>query len=195
MKRLGLIGVLFLAACSILPNPKPVRYHYVVLEPTEAPDPPPARTSSSTVALRSVDLPSYLDSDVVVTRTAENEIGYSRDERWGEPLASAVPRVLGLDLRSRLAGDEVEVLPQGSLADAWIEVAIERFEPGAGGKAELAARWTIHDRRRHGEVRVGEVRLVDGKGGPSATGMSRLLGRLGDSIAADLHEHAATARQ
>src|SRR5262249_15022804 len=121
MKRLGLTGVFLLGACSILPNPKPVRYRYMVLEPTGATDPPPVRASSSTVALRSVELPSSLDSDVVVTRTAKNEIGYSRDERWAEPLAAAVPRVLALDLSSRLAADDVEVLPQGSLAETWVE--------------------------------------------------------------------------
>lgn len=195
MKHLSLAGALLLGACSILPNPKPVRYRYLVLEATAVPDPAPARAPSSTLALRSVDLPSYLDSDVVVMRTAENEITYSRDERWGEPLATAVPRVLGLDLRSRLAADDVEVLPQGSLADTWVEIAIERFGPGAGGKAELSASWTLHGPGRAGEARAGEVRLVDAEGGPAAAGMSRLLGRLGDSIAADVHGHPPTARK
>jgi uncharacterized lipoprotein YmbA len=194
MKVLLVAGVALLGACSILPNPKPVRYHYVVLEATGAGDPAPAREASGTVALRAVELPTYLDSDVVVRRTDRNEIGYSRDERWGEPLMEAVPRVLALDLRSRLVADDVEVLPQGSLADRWVEVSIERFEPGAGGNPELSARWTIHGRTRRGEMSGGEVRLVDREGGPAAAGMSRLLGRLGDSIAADLHA-SATAQK
>ena len=192
---LRLAGVLALGACSILPNPKPVQYHYVVLEATSAPDATPAHVTTGTVALRRVELPSYLDSGVVVKRTAENEIGYSRDERWGEPLVDAVPRVLALDLRSRLAPANLDVLTQGSLADTWVALEIERFEPGPDGRAELSARWSIHERGKPGEVRFGEARLLDREGGSSAAGMSRLLGRLGDSIAADVQGAAATAQK
>jgi hypothetical protein len=52
-----------------------------------------------------------------------------------------------------------------------VEVAIPRFEPGPGGKAERHARWTIHERVQRRELRGGEVRLVDEQGGSAAAGM------------------------
>lgn len=193
MMRL-MLAVLLLGACSILPEPKPVRYRFVVLEAIGAADPAPPGAAVSTVALRSVEMPSYLDSDELVSRSDANEIRYSRDERWGEPLVAAVPRVLGLDVSARLAADDVELLPQGSLADTWVDVTIQRFGPGTAGRAELHARWTVHARVQGAAVRAGEVRIVDEQGGPAAAGMSRLLGKLGDAIATDVHRQRVATR-
>jgi len=188
MTRLALAAWMCLSGCSILPQPKPAHYQYVVLDATPAPRPTAApRAAAATVALRGVELPSYLDRDVVVTRTAENEIRYSTDERWAEPLAEAVPRILALDLAPLLAADAVELAPRaGDLADTSVTVAIQQFERGATGRAELRARWTLHDRARRARVGGGEVQLVDEHGGPIAAGLSRLLGRLGEAIATDV---------
>lgn len=192
-KTLATVTVLVLGACSILPEPRPARYRTLVLDVEPAPAPPAgARTAS--VALRGVALPSYLDTDLLVTRAGDHEIRYSRDERWGEPLATAVPRILATDLDARLAGEGIELRPAGSSADAWVDVAIQRFEPGNGGRAELRARWTVHPRDGRAEVRSGEARLVDERGDSAAAGMSRLLGELGEAIAADVRGHILSAR-
>jgi uncharacterized lipoprotein YmbA len=168
-----------LAGCSILPEPKAVHYRYLVLEAT-TPMPGPRRAAGTTVELRGVD--------AVVTRVDANEIGFSHDELWGEPLATALPRILALDLGSRLAADGVDLEPAGSQADARIDVAIQRFERGTAGRAEVWARWSVRDRARHGDITRGEVHLVDEERGPVAIGLSRLLGKLGDAIAADVRE-------
>jgi uncharacterized lipoprotein YmbA len=188
MNRLKLLaGILVLGACSILPEPKPVHYRTVILDP----EPAPARATEArtgSVALRAVELPGYLDMDQLVMRTGDNEIRYSKDERWAEPLDAAVPRILTADLESRLGS---ELRPPGSSADAWIDVSIERFETDDTRRTELRARWAVH---AHGEVKTGEARLVDEQGKSAAAGMSRLLGKLGDAIAADIRGDTVTAR-
>src|SRR5262249_43706246 len=190
MMRLVLTGMLILDACSILPEPKPVRYRTVVLDATKA-GPAPSRGPVATMALRAVELPRYLDADAVVMRTSANEIHYSRDERWGEPLTEAVPRVLAADLGMDLAAAGVELLPPGSRADSYVDVTIQRFEIRADGKAELRARWSLHDREHRAEPRAGDVYFVDEQGGPPAAGLSRLLGRFGEAIAADARSVSA----
>jgi len=178
-----------LAGCSILPEPKPVHYRYLVLE-AMTPMPGPPRAAGTTVELRGVELPSYIDVDAVVTRVDANEIGFSHDELWGEPLATALPRILALDLGSRLAADGVDLEPAGSQADASIDVMIRRFERGTAGRAEVWARWSVRDRARRGDITRGEVHLVDEEGRPVAIGLSRLLGKLGDAIAADVRDRS-----
>ena len=189
MMRLTLatVTVLALGSCSILPEPKPARYRTVVLdlEPGSTPG-RAAGAPTASVALRAVELPAYLDTDRLVTRAGDNEIRYSKEERWGEPLATAVPRILAADLEARLAGEGVEVRPAGSSADAWVDVTIQRFEADGGGRTELRARWTVRERAGHAGVTYGETRLVDERGRSAAAGMSRLLGKLGEEIAADL---------
>ncbi len=188
-----LAGVLVLGACSILPEPKPAHYRTVILDP----EPAPARATEArtgSVALRAVELPGYLDTDQLVMRAGDNEIRYSKDERWAEPLAAAVPRIIAADLEARLAGDGVELRPAGSSADAWVDVTIERFESDGAGRTELRARWTVHERAGHAQVKYGEARLVDERGKSAAAGMSRLLGKLGDAIAADIRGDRFSAR-
>ena len=191
--RLTLATILFLGACSILPEPRPVRYRMMVLDVEPVPA-PAARARTATVALRGVELPSYLDTDLVVTRAGDNEIRYSKDERWGEPLAAAVPRILAADLEARLAGEGIELRPAGSSADTWVDVTIQRFEADGGGRTELRARWTVHEREARAEVKRGEARLVDDRSGSAAAGMSRLLGKLGEAIAADIRGDIVSAR-
>lgn len=194
MMRFTLATALFLGACSILPEPKPVRYRTMVLDVEPAPAPARAAgTGTASVALRAVELPTYLDTDLLVMRAGHNEIRYSKEERWGEPLATAVPRILAADLEARLAGDGVELRPAGSSADAWVDVTIRRFEADGGGRTELRARWTLHE-REGAKVKTGEARLVDERGGSAAAGMSRLLGKLGEAIAADIRRDIVSAR-
>jgi uncharacterized lipoprotein YmbA len=187
MMRLTLAAILFLGACSILPAPRPVRYRTTVLDVEQVPG--PARAAGAppaSVSLRAVALPTYLDTDSLVTRVGDNEIRYSKEERWGEPLATAVPRILAADLEACLAGAGVELRPAGTSADAWVDVTIHRFEADGGGATELRARWTVHRREGRAESKSGEARLVDVRPGSSAAGMSRLLGKLAEAIAADL---------
>ena len=197
MMRLTLatVTVLALGSCSILPEPKPTRYRTVVLdvEPTST-SAQAATAPTASVALRAVELPAYLDTDLLVTRAGDNEIRYSKEERWGEPLATAVPRILAADLEARLAGERVEVRPAGSSADAWVDVTIQRFEGDGRGRTELRARWTVREGAGHAEVKYGEARLVDERGRSAAAGMSRLLGKLGEAIAADIRGDTFSAR-
>src|SRR5262249_49942392 len=129
-----------------------------------------------------------------VMRTSANEIRYARDQRWGEALVESVPRVLQADIGAALAPAGVEVVARGSRADSYLDVSLQRFETGADARAELRARWSVHERGRPGEPRRGGVRLVDDRGGPPAAGLSRLLARLAGAIAADVRPAAAANR-
>lgn len=187
MTRIAIALACALCGCSVLPKPKPVRYEYLVLEASPPGGPAAAPDARATLALRAVELPGYLDRDEIVTRAGGNEVTYSRHERWAEPLATAVPRVLATELAPRLAARRISLAPlEGALADGWLTVAIERFERDAAGRAELRARWTLYDRERDARVAGGTVRLVDERPRNIAAGLSRLVGQLAEAIARDL---------
>ena len=134
-----LAGALLLGACSILPEPKSVRYRYMVLEATAMPDPAPrARLEVDRRAARrrAAELPRRRRRRDAHRRERDPLLARRALGRAAGDGGAARPR--RSTSSSRLAGDDVELLPPGSLADTWVEVAIERFEPGDGGRPSSA---------------------------------------------------------
>ena len=126
MMRISLVTAALVAGC--LPTPAPVRYEYVVLAPSErkAPDP-----TVATVGLTRVTVPSYLDREELATR-AGNRLEFSARERWAEPLADSVPRVLADNLEANGIG-----VPSAR-ADFALVVGIAQRPPGLELDAALA---------------------------------------------------------
>ena len=186
MMRIGLVTAALAAGC--LPTPAPARYDYVVLAPSErkAPDP-----TVATVGLTRVTVPRYLDRDELATR-AGNRLEFSARERWAEPLADSVPRVLADNLEANGIG-----VPSAR-ADFALVVDIERFERDGKGSVELEARWTLRDADRDQVVRSGRSRVEErtaGAGGEAtARALSTALGRLGAELAVAVREARRSAR-
>src|SRR5262249_15363674 len=103
-----------------------------------------------TVTVAAVDVPKYLDRPQIVRRSAQVELGVAEFERWGEPLANMVQRVLAEDLTRRLPTGSIVTTSRTLSGDeaVTVELALSRFDPEADGTIVLEAQWRL--RRRSG---------------------------------------------
>jgi uncharacterized lipoprotein YmbA len=118
--------------CQILPEPQvdPTR-HYAVSIPEAAESSLPAtQPGSLRVALRPVELPSYLRKGVLVVREGVNELVYNDYARWAEPLEQGVARALQLNLAAEPRIANVSLTTQGydDAADYLLTVKLRRAE-------------------------------------------------------------------
>jgi uncharacterized lipoprotein YmbA len=146
------------------------------------------RSRRRVVELRSVGLPRYLDRAEILRAAGPNRLDLLSGDRWGEPLAEMIGRVLGQDLTQRLPGSTV-FSTGGALSidsDAVAEVEIQRFEQEEGGPvlllAQLAVQAVPRGRRTARMVRIQAP--VEGPGTAAlVAAMSRALGQLADALA------------
>jgi uncharacterized lipoprotein YmbA len=113
-RPLFLTGLLVVAlglatGCNIIPVAQPDVTRYFVLttavtKPTDA----AAAAPRWKVALRPVDVPSFLRGKAMQVRLAGNEIHFADEARWAEPLEAGLGRVLRESLENR--GEAVHVV-------------------------------------------------------------------------------------
>ncbi len=176
---------LLMGACASSP---PV--HYFILDPVAPGDSVP-RTPGNPVQIASVHVPPALDRRQIVREDVPNQLTLSREDRWGAPLGDMTQRVLSQNLMMRLAPGRV-VLP-GEATPAKIDaISVELLEFGArgGGRIALDGNWSLVP--DGSDVAVAHyhfhlTRDAIGSGSQAqAQAMSRLLGELADSMAAEL---------
>ena len=130
---------------------------------------PVNRGDSVTVAFRPVVLASYLDRSSVVTLGEGNRVNVHEYDRWVEPLAANITRVLER-LTVRMSSGRMETLDWPAPgADAQVAVHITRLDGYLGGRMVLEARW--------------ETRRSDGGKETVRTAGGRYLGPAGVTIA------------
>lgn len=138
-------------------------------------------------------VPRYLDRPQLVTGPPGNEVVLEDLDRWAEPLAEGITRVLVVNLESHLAGVRVERLPwpNGEEPDLHVRFLLLGLHGSPGGKAVLEARWAIA-KPNLGEVLARrtrhEVDLGPGAQGAVVQAWSRLLGNVSAEIAAAIRE-------
>src|SRR5258705_1887988 len=104
-------------------------------------------TSMTTVALRPVMIPGYLDNYPVVMRRDEGNVVVSKDTEWSERLSDAMERVLRGALSQRLGPSRVLIPGDGRIPDAELTVEFLELDP-QHGMVSLDAKWT-YSRRNH----------------------------------------------
>ncbi|OIP45631.1 MAG: hypothetical protein COZ12_02900 [Deltaproteobacteria bacterium CG_4_10_14_3_um_filter_60_8] len=104
-----------------------------------------AVSKEATIGLGPVSLPEYLVRPQIVSRTSANRLSLSDRQRWAEPLAENLPRVLAEDLSALLGTDRILPYPwtRGRTIDCQIRVEVLQFEGGPNGTANLIARWQV----------------------------------------------------
>jgi uncharacterized lipoprotein YmbA len=97
------------------------------------------------VAVGPVLFPQYLDRPQIVTRSTPEIVQFAGFDRWAEPLDKNFARVLAENLSALIASDKVSLFsrPGAQKAEYQVEVEVTRFDGVRGGKATLAARYTI----------------------------------------------------
>jgi uncharacterized protein len=154
----------------------------------------PAAVASPTgvpaaIAVATAGIPKYLDRPQIVRRGGSYQLDVSEFDRWGEPFADMVTRVLIGDLALRLP--DSQVFRDGSAtatgATATVQLDLSRFDGEADGTVILAARWTV---TRVGAAIPETARISARPAGDSTAdlvaAMSQALGQLADKIAVSL---------
>ncbi len=193
--KLALAGLAVLVGGCTLLSPRHDPSRFYTLSPRPGAARPRPSTSDLTVVVGPVSVPAYLDRNEVAVRVSASELRYALTERWAEPLAKTVTRVLVENLGAALGTDGVSNVVNASTVtpDYTVELVVVRFEATADGKAELTARWAVRDRARK-IVRIRQSQherqatAATVEGGVNA--MSAALGDLSDEIAALLRELA-----
>ncbi|MDB6170290.1 MAG: hypothetical protein JWM88_3154 [Verrucomicrobia bacterium] len=181
--RLWLIaGAFAIAGCS-LPQAQPdlTRYFVLTLPAAKA---APAEGAHLRVALRAIQLPSYLrSSKAMQVRVASNEITYADESRWAEGLEAGIGRVLrdGLEGRGPIAhvvaslgeDHDFEILVTVIRCEGDREAGVARFvaqveifTPGPDGVRRARETFTTEipgwDRQGYGQLAQKLSEAIDG---------------------------------
>ncbi len=102
------------------------------------------------ISLGPVVIPSYLDRQQIISRTAPNRLQLQSFHHWAEPIQENITRVLAQNLSGRLETAKVIPFPDRfhDAPDFRVLVEIFRFEAVQSlGKVQLKVRWSVHDAR------------------------------------------------
>ncbi len=143
-----------------------------------------------TVGVKEVILPGYLDRPQMVT-IKDDLVGRDISEmnRWTEPPAALIQRVLACDLGGRLSKAIVRPVSLSGEFDYVVSVDVARFEGQLGKEAVLEALWQVE--MKNGKT-VQERSVLKAPLGSDyadfAHVQSRLISSLADKIAARIQK-------
>lgn len=148
-----------------------------------------APDGSLSLAVGPVTLPEYLKRPQIVTHVGDNELVLGEYDRWAEPLAHNVTRVLVENLSTLLNTPHVAAVSQRPPGSAAYQVTADlvRFDRTRGGPVTLTAHWTI---RKNTDIPVvvrksNFTESVNGAGYAGQVGaMNRALNKLSEEMAA-----------
>jgi len=152
-----------------------------------------AGTGNVGVGVGPVIMPSYLDRTQIVTRTASDQVELSMFHRWAEPLEDGIARILAEQIGTGVPTERVVMFPwRGVDARAiryQVVVSVLRFDGRPGGNITLDTRWRILGKGGEDLV-LRRSTLIETAAGPGyepmVAAMSRMLGTLGQELAAEL---------
>lgn len=115
----------------------------------------------NTFYLRQIELPYYLQENRIINRPSSGKIEFLENERWGEPLAEGIGRVLGLNLSQMLNSPFYSVFPHRQKVGTRFEVGvnINRFERVAGSKVLFEGTWQLFAN----DLKKGSHPIMNGK--------------------------------
>ncbi len=173
---------LALAACAS----SPVTLVALPPAPPAAKNHNDSRSAQTTILLRPVVLPGYLNAYPVVIGRKGNTLIMSDTTEWAEPFSDAVARVLRDALSQRLGASRVLIAGDGRIPDADLTVEFLALDPQQGA-LRLDAKWsfscTARDRPSHGGRTSIEIPLESATAPAVAAATADALGRLTDMLA------------
>jgi uncharacterized lipoprotein YmbA len=155
-----IVATALLGACASSP---PVRH--ITLD-----DGRPKKVESSTVpsvAVVRANVPELIDRPQLVLRTAGNQVTFSEQYRWAEPLRQEIPRVIANDLGELLDSSQVAALPADSFsADYKLTLDFQQLEAVVGQGVDVDVLWRVE--HRSGKVFVGRSSFRQSLAGSAA---------------------------
>jgi uncharacterized lipoprotein YmbA len=173
---------LALAACAS----SPVALVALPPAPHAATDRNDNRGAQTTLLLRPIHLPGYLEAYPVVIGRDGNTLIVADKTEWAERLSDAVARVLRDALSQRLGASRVLIAGDGRIPDGDLTVEFLALDPQQGA-LRLDARWsfscTARGRPSHGGRTSLQVPLEAASAPAVAAATADALGRLADALA------------
>jgi uncharacterized lipoprotein YmbA len=146
------------------------------------------------VGISDVNLPGYLFKKSMAMRQESNEIVYLESAGWAERIDIGLQRVLGANLGTLLATDQVRLSTwQPEEVSVEVHVNVERFDVDTHGQGVLTAWWRLVTPGSEKTVASGKFSAThtgpspDNNPGGAALSMS--------TLAADLSRELAKAIQ
>lgn len=115
---------------------------YIVNSPSaaSAAQPSSSATAKVLVAIDVSDVPAHLQRDPIVTRGAGSMLEIAEFDRWAEPIAKALQRVLGESFEAQ--GAHIAMMGDASGADVVVRVELVALDGVLGESLEMRARWS-----------------------------------------------------
>lgn len=189
---------LFLVGCGSVFEPKVDPTRFFVLSPV-----PEGRTKHEDalhckgliLGVGVVELPSYLNTQKIVTFSSTDEVVLSEFNRWAESLDQGFSRVFALNLQQLTGVQQVETFPWIQRDDNDLEVFTEvhSFEAMPDGRVDLRVSWRITTSRSTCLFVSGSDTFTarsDGSYPSIVTAMSTAVGLYSDVVARDLAKAA-----
>jgi uncharacterized protein len=135
-RLLALALVLLLTGCG---TTTPTNYYLL-----SAPEGDQPGSQSPALGIGPIEIPEYLNRHGLVYNRQGNQLQIANYERWAEPLADGVERVVGLNLASLLNTGNVQSFPwhRSSPPEYGVRVAVLQLDAGDSG-ATLIAEWEL----------------------------------------------------
>lgn len=178
-----------LQSCSFLAPVKDVSRYFVLTPEGEMTSAAPGGSGGELrVGLGPLNLPGYLERRELVTRIAGNQLRFSPDELWAEPLPGNFAQVLAQELSNRLDGARIVMFPwySSTRLDYSVALDLSHFECDGARDCLLSGELAIGDGR--GQIlhrdHVYIVSHAEAPGGDAtAAALSRDVAQLSAKIA------------
>ncbi len=179
-----LAGFFVVSGCAIGGVTPPSRFY--LLAPLEAVADAAAGPSHW---LGPISLAQYLDRPQIVTRRGAHRLALAEFDRWGEPLAESISRVMAANLGALLRTSRVQRHPwrDGRGIELKVELDVRRFDGTLRGPVELVVHWraSLREERVVRISRYSEPLEAEGYEALAAA-MSRALQALSRDIASGI---------
>jgi uncharacterized lipoprotein YmbA len=186
----GIAAALLLVACGSSPQ----HNFYLLSAESRA----LASGQSPSLGIGPIEIPEYLNRNSLVYSRGSNQLHIASFERWAEPLADGIERVLGLNLAAELGTQNIRPHPwQRTDAPAYAVQLWVLSLDAAGQEAELVVEWRVSRPGESAPLERRISRLSQPLPGPewqaadAAGAYSKLLQALSAEIAAVIRDAEA----
>lgn len=175
-----------LASCGSTP---PSNYYLLSEEATGVPG-----SSGPAIGVGPVEIPDYLQRNVMVVNEDRYQLQLDSTSRWAEPLDAGVLRVMSLNLAILLDTQQIQRFPWRRDAPPDYGVGITIINLSVHGtEARLAAEWTLRNARLQENItqKISQFATPVSSTGPAgvAASYSALLLQLSEEIAQEIRSH------
>ena len=107
--------------------------------------------SSKQVLIRNLNLADYLQNSQIAKREGPNRVAYLANHRWAGSLDKMIAEVIAEELGKQYPEISASTLSTGN-EDAFVDVAIHRFDFGPGSSVSVIFEYTVTDSETHKTV-------------------------------------------